>query len=52
LGTTKSLIEHLKQRGHKLETGTLVSSVAITGVHDSSLGVRSKISFDGEGEFN
>ena len=50
LGAVKFLIEQLKHRGYSIEPGTLVSSGAITGVHDAFVGAKSLIEFDGLGE--
>ncbi|MBX2848465.1 MAG: hypothetical protein KTR16_09095 [Acidiferrobacterales bacterium] len=52
VGATKFLIEQLKQRGHKINPGTFLSSGAITGVHDSHVGANATISFDGFGDIN
>jgi len=50
LGATKFLIQQLKKRGHEVPAGTLVSSGAITGVHDASVGAKSTIFFKDQGE--
>lgn len=52
LGATKFIIEQLKQRGYEIEPGTFISSGAITGVHDSEVGAKSTIKFDGFGEIH
>ncbi len=49
-GAIQFLVERLSDRGHKLAPGTLVCTGAITGVHDSNVGARSKVVFDGLGE--
>ena len=49
LGAVTYLIEHLAQRGHKLEAGTIISSGAITGAHQASTGVPSEVTFEGVG---
>jgi 2-keto-4-pentenoate hydratase len=41
------LLEHLARRGRPLRTGQLVSSGAVTGVHDIRPGQVAEISFDG-----
>ena len=45
LGAVTYLIEHLAQRGHKIEAGTYISSGAITGAHQTSVGVPSEVKF-------
>jgi len=50
IGATKFLIEQLKQRDHTIKPGTFISSGAITGVHDSYVGTKSTIYFEGLGQ--
>lgn len=45
LGAVTYLIEHLAQRGHKIEPGTYISSGAITGAHQTSTGIASEVTF-------
>ncbi len=52
LGATKFLVEKLKARGYQIPVGTLVSSGAITGVHDASVGAQSTILFQDQGEID
>lgn len=49
LGAVAYLIEHLSERGHKIEAGTYISTGAITGAHQTSIGIPSEVSFDGLG---
>jgi len=49
LGAAKFLIEQLKLRGYAIPVGTYICSGAITGVHDSEVGAKSTISFEGLG---
>lgn len=49
LGAVAYLIEHLAKRGHKLEAGTYISSGAITGAHQTTIGIPSKVTFNGIG---
>lgn len=49
LGAVTYLIEHLAQRGHKIEPGTYISSGAITGAHQADTGVASEVTFEGVG---
>lgn len=51
-GAAKFLIEQLKTRGYTIEPGTYISSGAITGVHDSSVGSTSTVTFEGLGSFD
>lgn len=44
------LLGHLAQRGRPLRTGQLVSTGAVTGVHDIAIGQRSRVSFNGSGD--
>ncbi len=52
LGATKFIIEQLKLRGYKIQPGTFVSTGAITGVHDSEVGAKSTVKFEGIGDIN
>jgi len=52
LGAITYLIEHLAQRGHKIEPSTYVSSGAITGAHRTELNVASEVTFEGYGTFS
>lgn len=52
LGAVAYLIEHLAERGHSLEAGTYVSSGAITGVHQTTVGVPSQVEFSGFGSIS
>ena len=49
LGAVTYLLEHLAQRGHTVEAGTYISSGAITGAHQASVGVPSEVTFEGIG---
>ena len=49
LGAITYLIEHLAQRGHKIEPGTYISSGAITGAHQTDTGIASEVTFEGIG---
>lgn len=51
-GAVKFLIEHMKKHGQTIEPGTYVSTGAITGVHDSEVGAKAEITFDGLGQLN
>lgn len=51
-GAVKFLIEHLKKRGTDIPVGTLASTGAITGVHDSGAGAKAEITFDGLGKLS
>lgn len=44
------LLEHLARRGKPLKAGQLVSTGAVTGVHDIRAGQRSRVSFNGSGD--
>jgi 2-keto-4-pentenoate hydratase len=44
------LLGHLAQRGKPLRAGQLVSTGAVTGVHDIRIGQRSRVSFNGSGD--
>jgi len=44
------LLEHLATRGKPLQAGQLVSTGAVTGVHDIRAGQHSRVSFNGAGD--
>jgi 2-keto-4-pentenoate hydratase len=44
------LLENLARRGRTLKAGQLVSTGAVTGVHDIRIGQRSRVSFNGSGD--
>jgi 2-keto-4-pentenoate hydratase len=44
------LAAHLAQRGMPLKAGQLVSTGAVTGVHDIRIGQRSRVNFNGSGD--
>lgn len=44
------LLGHLAQRGRPLKKGQLVSTGAVTGVHDIRIGQHSRVSFNGSGD--
>jgi 2-keto-4-pentenoate hydratase len=44
------LLEHLAKRGKPLKSGQLVSTGAVTGVHDILIGQHSRVSFNGAGD--
>jgi 2-keto-4-pentenoate hydratase len=44
------LLGHLAQRGKPLRAGQLVSTGAVTGVHDIRIGQHSRVSFNGSGD--
>lgn len=44
------LLEHLAKRGRPLKAGQLVSTGAVTGVHDIRPGQHSRVSFNGDGD--
>lgn len=44
------LLEHLARRGRGLRAGQLISTGAVTGVHDIRIGQRARVSFNGAGE--
>lgn len=44
------LLGHLATRGKPLRAGQLVSTGAVTGVHDIRIGQRSRVSFNGSGD--
>ena len=46
------LLEHLATRGRPLKAGQLVSTGAVTGVHDIRVGQRSRVSFNGSGDIH
>ena len=49
LGAITYLLEHLAERGHKVEKGTYISSGAITGAHQTTVGIPSEVTFEGVG---
>ena len=49
LGAITYLLEHLAERGHKVEKGTYISSGAITGAHQTIVGIPSEVTFEGVG---
>jgi len=52
LGAVTYLIEHLAQRGHTIEAGTYISTGAITGAHQTTIGIPSEVKFDGVGSIS
>lgn len=44
------LAKHLAKRGKPLKVGQLISTGAVTGVHDIRIGQRSRVSFNGSGD--
>ncbi len=44
------LAQHLAKRGKPLKAGQLISTGAVTGVHDIRIGQRSRVSFNGSGD--
>lgn len=44
------LARHLAKRGKPLKAGQLISTGAVTGVHDIRIGQRSRVSFNGSGD--
>lgn len=44
------LLEHLAKRGRPLRAGQLVSTGAVTGIHDIAVGQHSRVSFNGSGD--
>jgi 2-keto-4-pentenoate hydratase len=44
------LLGHLAERGKPLKVGQLVSTGAVTGVHDIRIGQHSRVSFNGSGD--
>jgi len=52
LGAVKFLIEHLRQHKYDIPKGTLVSTGAITGVHQAFVKAKSRVIFDGLGSMN
>lgn len=44
------LLEHLARRGRTLKVGQLVSTGAVTGVHDIRIGQHARVSFNGAGD--
>ncbi len=45
-------LDHAAQRGRELAPGTFISTGAITGIHEASIGAQSRISFGAWGELN
>lgn len=52
LGAVKFLIENLRWRGVENMAGLMVSSGAITGVHQTQIGASAEVSFDGIGQLD
>jgi 2-keto-4-pentenoate hydratase len=50
LESVRFLIEHLARRGRPVTEGTLISTGAVTGVHQVAIGARSVCAFSGVGE--
>lgn len=50
LESVRFLIEHLARRGRPVTEGTLISTGAVTGVHQVAVGARSVCAFSGVGE--
>lgn len=50
LESVRFLIEHLARRGRPVTDGTLISTGAVTGVHQVAVGARSVCAFSGVGE--
>lgn len=44
------LLEHMARRGRPLKAGQLISTGAVTGVHDVRIGQHSRVSFHGAGD--
>jgi 2-keto-4-pentenoate hydratase len=44
------LLEHLARRGRTLRAGQLVSTGAVTGVHDIRIGQHARVCFEGVGD--
>ena len=44
------LLGHLARRGKPLRAGQLVSTGAVTGVHDIRIGQRARVNFNGSGD--
>ena len=51
-GAVIFLINHLRARGVDIPDGTAVSTGAISGVHDTEIGVQAKVDFGGLGAMN
>ncbi len=45
-------LDHVDQQGRALTPGTLISTGAITGIHEAGVGAQAKISFGAWGELN
>ncbi|MES2860128.1 MAG: fumarylacetoacetate hydrolase family protein [Pseudomonadota bacterium] len=52
LESVRFLIEHLARRGRPVAEGTLISTGAVTGVHQVQIGARSVCAFSGVGEIH
>lgn len=52
IGAVAYLIEHLHKRGYTIKPGTYISSGAITGAHQTTVGISSQVTFDGIGTIN
>lgn len=52
LGAVAYLIEHLAKRGHTIAPGTYISSGAITGAHQTTVGIPSEVTFEGIGKIS
>lgn len=52
LESVRFLIEHLARRGRPVSEGTLISTGAVTGVHQVRIGARSICAFSGVGEIH
>ena len=51
-GAVIFLINHLRKRGIAIPDGTAVSTGAVSGVHDTEIGVHSKVDFGDLGSMN
>jgi len=49
VGAVTYLLEHLAQRGHTVKPGTYISSGAVTGAHQTTVGTPSEVTFEGVG---
>lgn len=52
LGAVAYLLDHLAKRGHTVEAGTYISTGAITGAHQTTIGVPSEVTFNGVGKIS
>jgi 2-keto-4-pentenoate hydratase len=50
VGALVFLLEHLARRGRTLKAGQLVSTGAVTGVHDIRIGQHARVGFNGAGD--